>query len=131
MLLSKKKKILLIDDDQDILDLVTERLRQNNFECYTAQLPSEGLEKALEFKPDLVLLDLMLPKMSGFGFMREFKMRSELANIPVVVLTALADEDIAEEAMNLGAAGYLTKACSAKELLSVVQEYSSSAYSSE
>lgn len=125
MTLGKKKRILIIDDDQDIVDLIAERLRENNFECYTALFPSEGLEKALEFKPDLVLLDLMLPKMSGFGFMREFKMRSELAHIPVVVLTALADEDIAEEAMNLGAAGYLTKACSAKELLSVVKEYSS------
>ncbi len=121
----KKKKVLIIDDDPDILDLIVERLRESHFECYTAEFPAEGLEKALEFKPDLVLLDLMLPKMSGFGFIREFKLRSELAHIPVVVLTALADEDIAQEAMNLGAAGYLTKACSAKELLSVVKEYSS------
>lgn len=126
MVISKKKKILIIDDDPDILDLIVERLKEHNFECYTASLPSEGLEKALEFQPDLVLLDLMLPKMSGFGFMREFKMRSELSGIPVVVLTSLADEDIAGEAMNLGAAGYLTKACSAKELLSVVKEYASS-----
>jgi len=127
MSVSRKKKILIIDDDQDIIDLIVDRLKESNFECYTATFPTEGLEKAAEFKPDLVLLDLMLPKMSGFGFMREFKLRSELAHIPVVVLTALADEDIAEEAMNLGAAGYLTKACSAKELLSVVKEYASSA----
>ncbi len=127
MNVSHKKKVLIIDDDPDIVDLIAERLRENNFECFTAHLPAEGLEKAMEFKPDLVLLDLMLPKMSGFGFIREFKLRSELANIPVVVLTALADEDIAQEAMNLGAAGYLTKACSAKELVSVVKEYSSAA----
>lgn len=120
-----KKKILIIDDDPDIMHLIVERLQESNFECYTATLPSEGMEKALEFKPDLVLLDLMLPKMSGFGFMREFKLRNDLAHIPVVILTVLADEDIAQEAMNLGAAGYLTKACTAKELLSVVKEYSS------
>lgn len=126
MVITKKKKVLIIDDDPDVLDLVSERLKEHSFECYTAELPGEGLEKAMEFKPDLVLLDLMLPKMSGFGFIREFKLRSDLSHIPVVVLTALADEDIAQEAMNLGAAGYLTKACSAKELLSVVQEYSTS-----
>lgn len=127
MILSKKKKILIIDDDPDIVELIIDRLKESNFECYSATLPAEGLEKALEFKPDLILLDLMLPKMSGFGFMREFRMRTELNHIPVVVLTVLADEDIAEEAMNLGAAGYLTKACSAKELLSVVKEYASNA----
>lgn len=120
-----KKRILIVDDDPDIVSLIVERLKENNFDCYTASLPAEGLEKAIEFKPDLVLLDLMLPKMSGFGFIREFKLRNDLAHIPVVILTVLSDEDIAQEAMNLGAAGYLTKACTAKELLSVVKEYSS------
>lgn len=122
-----KKKILIIDDDPDIMHLIVERLQESNFECYTATLPSEGMEKALEFKPDLVLLDLMLPKKSGCGFRGEFKLRNALAHIPVVILTVLADEDIAQEAMNWGAPGYLTKACTAKELLSVVKEYSSAA----
>lgn len=122
-MLGHKKKILIIDDDDEILSLLEERLQANHFECYTATLPSEGLEKAMQVKPDLVLLDLMLPKMSGFGFIREFKHRSELAEIPIVVLTALADEDIAQEAMNLGAVGYLTKACSAKELVTTIKEY--------
>lgn len=119
----QRKKVLLIDDDEDILELLKEKLQSNNFDCRTATLSAEGLNMASEFKPDLVLLDLMLPKMSGHGFMIEFKNRPELARTPVVILTSLRDDDVAQEMMSLGASGYLTKACSTRELLSTVREY--------
>ncbi|HEX5033413.1 MAG TPA: response regulator [bacterium] len=118
------KRVLVIDDDPDILTLLKETLEANHFECHVAASPQEGLETAIANKPHLILLDLMLPGMSGFGFMRELKKHKELAATPIVVLTALSDEEIAEESLSLGAKGYLSKACNAKELVTMVQAYS-------
>ncbi|MBF0492596.1 MAG: response regulator [Deltaproteobacteria bacterium] len=123
---TKKIKVLIIDDDMDLLHLLTKKLHKNDVECMSATLPGEGLKKAQEYNPDLVLLDLNLPKMSGFGFLREFKRHSQLSNIPVVVLTSIADEDVSQEALNLGAATYLTKACSDQELLSAINKHTPS-----
>jgi len=119
-----KKKVLVIDDDQDYLHLLQETLEANYFDCITASTAQEGLEKAKNEKPNLIILDLMLPVMSGYGFIRMLKSHADLEKIPVVALTALADEEIAMEMMRLGAKGYLSKACDAKELISMVQEYS-------
>ena len=118
-----KKTVLLIDDEPEILKLLKRRLRAHHFQCETADNPVEGLKKAAQSKPNLILLDLMLPKMSGFGFLRLVKGNPNLAGIPVVVLTALGDEEIAREAMDLGAVGYLTKACPTEELISMIQNY--------
>jgi DNA-binding response OmpR family regulator len=123
-MIPKVKRVLVIDDDPDILTLLKETLEANHFECHVAASPQEGLETAIASKPHLILLDLMLPGMSGFGFMRELKKHKELAATPIVVLTALSDEEIAEESLSLGAKGYLSKACNAKELVTMVQAYS-------
>lgn len=116
-----KKKILLIDDEREMLKLLKKRLEANHFQCITAENPVIGLKKTVKMKPDLILLDLMLPKMSGFGFLRLVKGNPATATIPVVVLTALEDEEIAREAMELGAVGYLTKACAPQELVATIQ----------
>jgi DNA-binding response OmpR family regulator len=118
-----KKRILIIDDDEDILDLIKVTLKLNNFECATALSAPEGLEKAKKVKPHLILLDLLLPQVSGIEFLQELKNDPELAGIPVVALTSLIDEETAQKVMNSGAVGYLSKACNAKELLSMVKEY--------
>jgi len=123
-MIPKTKRVLVVDDDPDILTLLKETLEANHFDCDTAISPQEGLDKAEVFKPHLILLDLMLPGMSGFGFMRELKKHKELAATPIVVLTALSDQEIAEESLSLGAKGYLSKACNAKELVTMVQAYS-------
>ncbi len=124
-MIDKVKKVLVIDDDEDTLELLRMTLENHHFRCFTATAPTEGIEKAILNKPDLILLDLMLPEMSGFGFLREIKTHPELAHTPIVVLTALADEDVASESLSLGARGYLTKACNAKELVHMVKEYAS------
>ncbi len=118
-----KKKILIIDDEGEILEFISVRLEAQNFECLTAETAIEGLTMATQSKPDLVLLDLNLPKMSGFGFLREIKGDPKLSDIPVVVFTAVGNEDVAREAMELGASGFLVKTCNARELTSMVQEY--------
>lgn len=117
------KKILVIDDNEDVLKLVQDTLGSSSFECITALTAMEGLEKAAQERPQLILLDLMLPKMSGLGFMREIKNHSELKKIPVVAFSTLGDEDVAHEVMELGAVGYLRKSCGTQELLTMIQEY--------
>ncbi len=119
----RKKKVLFIDDNLDTLKLMQETLPSNSFECITASSAAEGLEKVKAFQPQLILLDLMLPKMSGLGFLRELKNDKELRQIPVVIFTALGDEEIATEMMELGAVGYLRKTCEANEIISMVEEY--------
>lgn len=125
-MITKKIKVLIIDDDTDLLHILTRKLHKFEMECATATLPAEGLKKAAEYQPDVVLLDLNLPKMSGFGFLREFKHQENLNKIPIVILTSIADEEISQEALNLGASNYLTKACTDEELLKAISEHTPS-----
>jgi len=118
-----KKCILIIDDEADLLEAVTELLEVNRFRCQTATTAKEGLKKAGGIRPHLILLDLNMPAMSGFGCIRELKRDPELQGIPVVVLTAINDEDVAKEAIDLGADAFLAKTCSPRELISVVSEH--------
>jgi DNA-binding response OmpR family regulator len=119
----QRKKVLVIEDEREMLKLLKKRLEANHFQCITAENPVDGLKRAVKMKPDLILLDLMLPRMSGFGFLRLIKGNPNVAGIPVVVLTALGDEEIAREAMELGAVAYLTKACEPQTLIDTVKEY--------
>ena len=119
-----KKRILIIDDESDLLDAMKEKLHLHAFLCTTATSAKAGLKKAAKVKPDLVLLDLGLPDMSGFGFLREFKNNPALANIPVIILSGLSDEEVVKEGMDLGATGYLNKTCGARVLISTIRDYS-------
>lgn len=114
----------MIDDDPDLLATVKERLHSHNFLCSTLSSPEEVLERALHWRPHLILLDLGLPKMSGFGLLREIKNNPKLHNIPVVILSGFSDEEVVREGLELGAAGYLNKTCGAREIISTVSEYS-------
>ncbi len=121
--MSRKKKILVIDDNPDLLRLVEDLLETSAYECMTARSAMEGLLKAKQERPQLILLDLMLPKMSGLGFMRELKNAPELKKIPVIAFTTLSDEDVIDEVLALGAVGFLRKACKSQELLSMIDNY--------
>lgn len=119
----QERTILIIEDDPDMLALIKRRLEASAFRCLAAENPVDGLQKAVREKPDLILLDLMLPKMSGFGFLRIAKGNPSIAGIPIVVLTALNDAEIAREAMDLGAAAYLSKTSASKDLIATVRAY--------
>jgi two-component system phosphate regulon response regulator PhoB len=117
------KKVLIIEDDADTAKLITDTLEDHAFSCVTARTAMSGLRKAKAHPPDLIILDLMLPKVSGFGFMRLLRSQMALKNIPVVVVSVLNDLEITQESLDLGAVGYLTKACMGRELIPTVKEY--------
>jgi len=102
------------------------RLTAHGYKCHVAGSAEEGLQKAKDFTPDLILLDLMLPNMNGLSFLLAIKKDKLIGKIPVVMLTALADEEIARAGLDFGAAGYLRKTCGVRELMHMVKSYAKS-----
>lgn len=103
-------KILLVEDDRLLTRLYHKKLTKEGYQVEIAYDGSEGLVKAQNAPPDLVLLDLMMPKMGGLDMLRAFQASPQLQNIPVVVLTNLSAEKEEEEARALGVVDYLVKA---------------------
>ena len=104
------KQILIIEDDFFVRDLYDRELSREGFEVSTAEDGAEGLLKVIEEKPDLILLDIMLPKMSGLDVLKKVKEKEEVKDIPVVLLTNLGQDSVIREGFTLGAIGYLIKA---------------------
>jgi len=107
---SNGKKVLVVEDDFFVRDLYSRELNREGFEVSAAEDGAEGLLKAIEEKPDIILLDIMLPKMSGLDVLKKVKEKEETKNIPVVLLTNLGQESVIREGFTLGAVGYLIKA---------------------
>lgn len=103
------KKLLLIEDDITLRDLYTARFSLEGFEIDVATDGETGLKKVKEMKPDVVLLDLRIPKLTGFEVLRQIKDSSATKDIPVIVLTALNGGEDRQKVMELGAAAFLTK----------------------
>lgn len=108
--MDKTKTILVIEDEPGLLSAIEERLREE-YLVVTARTGEEGLESIKVKKPDLVLLDLMLPKMSGEQVLKEMKERGATKDIPVIILSAKGDDATVINCLNsLGATDYLVKA---------------------
>lgn len=105
---SSKKIILLIEDDEVLLRALYLIFHKGDYTIATAGDGETGLKMTERIKPDIVLLDLLMPKMNGFEYLKNMKANSNLENIPVVVLSNLGDESI-EKAKSLGAADYFIK----------------------
>ncbi len=118
-----KKLILVIDDDPDLLESIHERLNIHDFRCMRASSAETGLQRAIRWHPNLILLDLNMPKISGLGLLREFKKNPRLCHIPIVILSGISDEEIVREGIELGAVGYLHKNCGARALVSTLRAY--------
>lgn len=118
-----KRKILVIDDEPDLCATVKARLEANDFQVSTALSGREGLKLARNNGPDLILLDLMMPEMDGFEVCGVLKKDAQTSSIPVVVLTALDDEDAARRALSAGADGYMVKPFDAEALLFTLREF--------
>ena len=102
-------KILIIDDDVDSLAIAKLRLKKVGYEIESASNGVEGLEKAAQISPDLILLDVQMPGKSGFEVCKELKLNSELRNIPVIFLSATDDVSEKVKGLDLGAVDYVTK----------------------
>jgi len=118
-----KKTIICIEDEPEMIDLIKLILRREDFKFVGAVGGQDGLEKVRELKPDLVLLDLMMPEVDGWEVYRQMKSDDELSNIPVVVVTAKAQS--IDKVLGLHIAKvdkYITKPFSPQELLECVNE---------
>ena len=119
-----KKKILIIEDDKFILKLYSDKLVREGVNVSMAITGEEGLSKVVQEKPDLVLLDIILPQKNGFEILSALKLNPGLRHIPVVVLTNLGQESDIKTGMDLGAADYLVKTdFSITKLPEVVRKY--------
>lgn len=103
-------KILIIDDEQGILDMYSQYLVANNHAVFTALDGEKGIKAAHDNKPEVIFLDIIMPKYNGLDVLQNIKKDEELKNIPVYLLTNLPEESSGGKATELGAAGYLFKA---------------------
>jgi len=109
-------KIIVIDDELDILDLVQISLEADGFEVITASSGKEALAKIRQELPDLILLDLMMPEMDGYEVMNVLQSDKQTRNVPIIMLTALAQSDDKVKGLSEGAYDYITKPFELKEL---------------
>ena len=104
------EKILLIEDDKFLRELIIQKLGKEGYDVVEAAEGEAGVVKIAEEKPDLVLLDLILPGIDGFEVLRRIKENVEIASVPVIILSNLGQRDDVEKGMELGAVDYLIKA---------------------
>ncbi|MFA4941531.1 MAG: response regulator [Patescibacteria group bacterium] len=105
-----KIKILLVEDDPFLLSMYNTKFELENFKVVTADDGEKGLKLALKEAPDIILLDIMLPKMDGFEVLRALKADEKVKRIPVILLTNLSQKEKVKEGLALGANDYLIKA---------------------
>lgn len=104
-----QKKILLAEDDNALAEVYSLRLQEEGFAVYRVANGEDALAAAVHFKPDLVLLDVMMPRISGFDVLDILKRTPQTAGAKVIVLTALSQQSDIQRAMSLGANEYLVK----------------------
>lgn len=117
-----KKKILLVDDEKDLVETVALRLQANGYEVIPAYDGEEAFKRAKEAKPDLIILDLMLPKMDGYKVCGLLKSDSRHKHIPILIFTARAQEIDRKMAEEAGADAYFIKPFEPKALLDKIKE---------
>ena len=103
------KRILLVEDDDALANVYLMRLQAENFDVRRVANGEEALAAAINYKPDLVLLDVMMPKVSGFDVLDILRNTPETANLKIIMLTALSQESDKERANSLGVDDYLVK----------------------
>ena len=112
--------ILLIEDELQLLENVAENLQYEGFTVDTAKNGWEGVEKALKIIPDIIVCDLMMPELDGYGVLLELRSNAKTSHIPIIFLTARTDLEDVRFGMNLGADDYLTKPCRHQDLVNAI-----------
>jgi len=104
------KVILIIEDDRFLRELISQKLIREGYDVLEAVDGEEGVKKVKEGKPDIVLLDLILPGIDGFEVLSQVKKDDTVSKIPVIILSNLGQKEDVERGLNLGAVDYLIKA---------------------
>ena len=117
------KKILIIDDEQDIVETIQFMLETQGYECISAFDGEEGLKLAKNSNPDLIILDVMMPKINGFKVSRLLKYDNLYKNIPILMLTARSQDEDKAIGEETGADEYITKPFELDYILKKVKEY--------
>ncbi len=104
------KKLLIVEDDQFLRELICKKIKEQGYEVTEASDGEQGIKQIKEIKPDLVLLDLMLPGMDGFNVLEQAKKDPETSSIPIIILSNLGQKEDIDKGMSLGAEDFLVKA---------------------
>ena len=118
-----KAKVLLVDDEAFNLDFLQQALEDENYEISIAADGQEALNKIKSEKPDLVLLDLMMPVLDGFEVLKQVKADDNLRDTPIIIISAEHDSKSVVKGIKQGAEDYMTKPITAANLLKKVKEY--------
>ncbi len=117
-------KVLVIEDDSFLRGVLARKLKEEGFEVLEAKDGEEGLQKAQEESPDMILLDIVLPEMDGFEVLSRLKDNEKSSHIPVIILSNLGQPDERERGLKLGAVAFLIKATlTPQEIVQEVKKY--------
>ena len=117
------KKILLIDDEPELVKAITIRFKASGYEVIPASDGQEGVDKAQGCKADLILLDIIMPRMDGYEVCKTLKADPKTKNIPIVIFTAAGQRDLEERCMAAGADAVIKKPFETTELLELVKKF--------
>lgn len=117
------RKILVVDDNQDSLELVVKILKNRGYQMIEAVDGEEALEKAIAENPDLILMDISIPKIDGYEVTRRLKSQIKFKDTPIIALTAHAMKGDREKALEAGCEGYISKPIDIHELPDQIKSY--------
>lgn len=117
-----KMKILIVDDELELVEILSIRLEAHNYQVATAFDGQEALDKARSGKPDLIILDLMLPKLDGYKVCRMLKFDEKYRHIPIIIFTARSQDADIKLGEEVGADAYITKPFEADILLGKIEQ---------
>ena len=117
----EKLKVLVVEDEPLISEMIAKSLKLEGYQVDSAKTGEEGLQKVKEVSPDLVLLDVLLPKIDGWEVLTRMRDDSRTKSIPIIMLTALSDEKSKVQGLRGGADDYVTKPFSSLELMARVE----------
>jgi DNA-binding response OmpR family regulator len=118
-----KATILIVDDEADIVELTSMALNAYGYNVISACNGAEGAEKAMESMPDIILMDVMMPILDGIGATKKLKANEETKHIPILMLTAKAQESDIQQGIEAGADAYIIKPFDIAELIKKINSY--------
>jgi len=119
---SENKRILIIDDEPNVTEMLKDNLEYKGYEVIIANGGREGLEKAIEYKPDIITLDLKMPDMDGFKVLQALKSDTRTKDITVFIISVLDEEDSTKQGFLLGARIYMVKPFSMTTLEDLIED---------